>query len=327
MKTNKVLSILPIFLLGTTLFYFSSCPTVNINTGSGGSSGSTVQFTQPSWAINQAGNVQITIQSPSMLFYNPNLGLSYTLPMSYTNSIYTESNNQLTVTYQIATYGNISPSSGSFTPQTPIYNPSSKSITVITYPLQALQLKLPSGLQAVPSSLLIEIQYNISNVQTNIEIPLILKNTNSGITLTEPIYYSSSPVIPTSNSIQITEGGGYATFSLSLEDALGCFSAMNPSLGEIPEINIDNTVLQLNAGGQLINVQNGQNGFDCAPTGTIPLQSAAIVCQINMNQLASSYPSIQSALSSNVGVIGGVLINITYNCEEQTSFSIPLNET
>jgi hypothetical protein len=325
MKTNKILSILPIFLLGTTLFYFSSCPTGNI--GGGESSKSTIKFTQPSWAINQAGNVQITIQAPSILFYNPNSGLSYTIPMSYTNSIYTASNSQLTVTYIISTYGTITPSSGSFNPQKPIYNPSTRSITVITYPLQTLQLKLPPGLQAVPSSLPIVIQYNISNVQTNVLIPLVLKNTRSGMTLTEPVYYSSSPVIPTSNNVQITEGGGYATFSISFKDAVGCFSAMNPSLGEIPQINIESIILQINAGGQLINVQNGQNGFYCTPTGTVPLQSASIVCQIDMNQLSSSYPSIQNDLNSDVGVIGGVLINITYNCQEKISFNIPLNET
>ncbi len=74
-------------------------------------------------------------------------------------------------------------------------------------------------------------------------------------------------------------------------------------------------------------INNGQDGFSCNPTGNIPLSAAAVGCQINMNELQGALPSIAGQLSSPTGVFANILINLTYNCEEEVSFNIPVNET
>jgi len=324
MKAGRFIYLLPILFAGTTLFYFSACPVGNIGSGNLGffNSGSSNLY-KPSWALNQPGNVYIYVQAPSSLNYSESSGLNYTLPLIYVNNIYTMSNSQLEVSYYVHSYALSSPYSGNFNAEPATYNSSSNQLIPSNSTIRNIEVSLSPGLQVVPTQIPIIVEYNISNVVTNLLIPLQLNYSNSSITLSEPVYYSSSPVTPASSNINVNEIYGNIYFSISFQDSVGCFSNVYSNSQATFNVNAELRII----GTTPINIPNGREGFSCNPTQNVPISSSAISCIINLQQLAQNNPEIQNLLNSNLGIPAYILMNLSYNCYEKVIYNIPVTKT
>jgi hypothetical protein len=326
MKAGRFIYLLPILFAGTTLFYFSTCPIGNIGFGNLGffnSGSSSSNLYKPSWALNQPGNVYIYVQAPSSLNYSESSGLNYTLPLIYVNNIYTMSNSPLEVSYYVYSYALSSPYSGNFNAEPATYNSSSDQLIPSNSTLGNIEVSLSPDIQAVPSQIPIVVEYNISNVVTNVLIPLQLNYSNGSITLSEPAYYSSSPITPASSNINVNENDGNVSFSISFQDSVGCFSNVYSNSQATFNVSAELSII----GTTLINIQNGEDGFSCSPTQNVSISSSSISCSIDLQQLAQSYPEIQNLLNSNIGIPAYVLMNLSYNCYEEFTYNIPVTET
>ncbi|MGC9079473.1 MAG: hypothetical protein ACP5G1_01910, partial [Nanopusillaceae archaeon] len=299
MKANKILSILSFALFTLILFNFETCPTGS----SGGSNeiisipnlGGNSNFIKPSWAINKAGNIQFGINSTSPLIYNRSTGLDANLQLYYYNSMYDGEHNPK-VCYKIYSIASVEPDSGTFEANPPLYiNGSLQSVQNI---LGNIKISLPAGLSTVPASITLTIDYNITDVYTKIEIPFILTNSQSQ---NQPVYFTSSPVIPSSSYVQIKGDNGLLSFALQIKDAAGCFSGVDDPDKKI--IKIEEPTLKIVAGKNIITVRNGQNGFSCSPIGNVKIQNATLNCQIDTNSLVSAYPTIRDIVNSKTGAL------------------------
>jgi len=324
MKAGRFIYLLPILFVGTTLFYFSTCPIGNIGSGNLGffNMGSSNLY-KPSWALSQPGNVYIYVQAPSSLNYSESNGLDYKLPLIYVNNIYTMSNSQLGVSYYVYSYALSSPYSGNFNAEPATYNSSSNQLSPSNSTIGNIEVSLSPGLQAVPSQIPIVIEYNISNVITNILIPLQLNYSNSQITLSEPVYYSSSPITPVSSNINVNETNGNIYFSISFQDSVGCFSNTYSNNQATFNVNAELSII----GANQINIPNGNEGFSCSPTQNVPINSSTISCSINLQQLAQNNPEIQNLINSNLEIPAYILMNLSYNCYEEVTYNIPVTKT
>jgi hypothetical protein len=324
MKSGRFVYLLPILFTGTTLFYFSTCPIGNIGSGNLGffNMGNSNLY-KPSWALNQPGNVYLYIQAPSSLNYSESSGLNYNLPVIYVNNIYTMSNSQLEVSYYIYSYALSSPYSGNFNAEPPTYNSSSNQLIPSNSTIGNIEVSLSPGLQIVPTQIPIVVEYNISNVVTNILIPLQLNYSNSQITLSEPVYYSSSPITPVSSTINVNETNGNIYFSISFQDSVGCFSNVYSNSQATFNVNVELDIIAANQ----INIPNGVGGFLCTPTQDVPINSSTISCSINIQQLAQNNPEIQNLLNSNLEIPAYILMNLSYNCYEENIYNIPITKT
>lgn len=324
MKSGRFIYMLPILFAGTTLFYFSTCPIGNIGSGNSRffNSGNSNLY-QPSWALNQPGNIYLYIQAPSSLNYSESNGLDYNLPVIYVNNIYTMSNSQLEVSYYVYSYALSSPYSGNFNAEPAIYNSSSNQLVPPNSTIGNIEVSLSPGLQAVPSQIPIVVEYNISNLITNILIPLQLNYSNSQITLSEPVYYSSSPITPASSNINVNETNGNVYFSIAFQDSVGCFSNVYSNNQATFNVNAELDIIAANQ----IDILNGEGGFSCTSTQNVPINSSKISCSINMQQLSQNNPEIQNLLNSNLGLQAYVLMNLSYNCYEEDIYNIPVTKT
>jgi hypothetical protein len=326
MKAGRFMYLLPILFAGTTLFYFSTCPIGNIGSGNLGffnSGSSSSNLYQPSWALNQPGNVYIYVQAPSSLNYSESSGLNYTLPLIYVNNIYTMSNSPLEVSYYVYSYALSSPYSGNFNAEPATYNSSSDQLIPSNSTIGNIEVSLSPGILAVPSQIPIVVEYNISNVVTNVLIPLQLNYSNSSITLSEPVYYSSSPITPASSNINVNEIDGNIYFSISFQDSVGCFSNVYSNSQATFNVNAELRII----GSTPIDIPNGGEGFSCNPTQNVPISSSSISCIINLQQLAQNNPEIQNLLNSNLEIPAYVLMNLSYNCYEGVTYNIPVTKT
>jgi len=324
MKSGKFVYLLPILFTGTTLFYFSTCPIGNIGSGNlGFFNMGNPNLYKPSWALNQPGNVYLYIQAPSSLNYSESSGLNYNLPVIYVNNIYTMSNSQLEVSYYIYSYALSSPYSGNFNAEPPAYNSSSNQLIPSNSTIGNIEVSLSPGLQLVPTQIPIVVEYNISNVVTNILIPLQLNYSNSQITLSEPVYYSSSPITPVSSNINVNETNGNIYFSISFQDSVGCFSNIYSNSQATFNVNAELDIIAANQ----IDIPNGEEGFSCTPTQNVLINSSTISCSINIQQLAQNNPEIQNLLNSNLEIPTYVLMNLSYNCYEENIYNIPITKT
>jgi hypothetical protein len=318
MKAGRFMYLLPILFAGTTLFYFSTCPIGNVGSGNSGFSNIGSESSnsyKPSWALNQAGNVYLYIQAPSPLIYSESNGLNYKLPLVYVNNIYTMSNSQLKVSYYVYSYALSSPYSGNFNVEPAFYNSTST--------IGNIEISLGPGLQTVPSQIPIVVEYNISNVVTNILIPLQLNYSNSQISLREPVYYSSSPITPVYSNINVNGINGIIYFSIAFQDSVGCFSNAYSSNQATFNISAELRII----GSKQIDILNGDNGFSCNPIQNVPISSSTVLCSINLHQLAQNNPEIQNLLNSNFVVPAYVLMNLSYNCYEKIVYNIPVIKT
>jgi hypothetical protein len=324
MKAGRFIYLLPILFVGTTLFYFSTCPIGNIGSGNLGffNMGNSNLY-KPSWAVSQPGNVYIYVQAPSSLNYSESSGLDYKLPLIYVNNIYTMSNSQLEVSYYVYSYALSSPYSGNFNAEPATYNSSSDQLIPSNSTIGNIEVSLSPGLQVVPSQIPIIVEYNISNVVTNVLIPLQLNYSNSQITLSEPVYYSSSPITPVSSNINVNEVDGNIYFSISFQDSVGCFSNVYSNSQATFNVNAELDII----GTTPINIPNGGGGFSCNPTQNVPISSSSISCIINLQQLAQNNPEIQNLLNSNLGMPAYILMNLSYNCYEEVTYNIPVTKT
>jgi len=324
MKAGRFIYLLPILFAGTTLFYFSTCPVGNIGFGNFGFSNSgSSNLYQPSWAVSQPGNVYIYVQAPSSLNYSESSGLNYTLPLIYVNNIYTMSNSPLEVSYYVYSYALSSPYSGNFNAEPATYNSSSDQLIPSNSTLGNIEVSLSPDIQAVPSQIPIGVEYNISNVVTNVLIPLQLNYSNGSITLSEPVYYSSSPVTPASSNINVNENDDNLSFSISFQDSVGCFSNVYSDSQATFNVSAELSII----GTTLINIPNGEEGFSCSPTQNVSISSSSISCSIDLQQLAQNNQGIQNLLNSNLGIPAYVLMNLSYNCYEEFTYNIPVTKT
>jgi len=324
MKAGRFIYLLPILFAGTTLFYFSTCPIGNIGFGNFGFSNSgSSNLYQPSWAVSQPGNVYIYVQAPSSLNYSESSGLNYTLPLIYVNNIYTMSNSPLEVSYYVYSYALSSPYSGNFNAEPATYNSSSDQLIPSNSTLGNIEVSLSPDIQAVPSQIPIGVEYNISNVVTNVLIPLQLNYSNGSITLSEPVYYSSSPVTPASSNINVNENDDNLSFSISFQDSVGCFSNVYSDSQATFNVSAELSII----GTTLINIPNGEEGFSCSPTQNVSISSSSISCSIDLQQLAQNNQGIQNLLNSNLGIPAYVLMNLSYNCYEEFTYNIPVTKT
>ena len=324
MKAGRFVYLLPILFIGTTLFYFSTCPVGNIGTGgSGFSNVGSSDLQKPSWALNQPGNVYLYIQAPSSLNYSKSSGLNYKLPLIYINDIYTMSNSQLEVSYYVRSYALSSPYSGKFNAEPAIYNSSSKKLSPSNSTIGNIEISLSSGYDTIPNNIQIVIEYNISNVVTNVLIPLQLNYSNTQTTSRKTVYYSSSPIIPTSSNINVNEINGNISFSITFKDSVGCFSNVYSNSQAIFNVNAELYII----GANKIHIPNGDKGFSCSPTQNVSINSSTISCSINIQQLAQNYPEIKNLLNSDLALPAYVLMNLSYNCYEKRSYNIRVTET
>jgi len=324
MKAGRFIYLLPILFVGTTLFYFSTCPTGNTGSGNlGFFNMRNSNLYKPSWAVSQPGNVYIYVQAPSSLNYSESSGLNYKLPLIYVNNIYTMSNSQLEVSYYVYSYALSSPYSGNFNAKPATYNSSSNQLIPSNSTIGNIEVSLSPGLQVIPSQIPIIVKYNISNVVTNVLIPLQLNYSNSQITLREPVYYSSSPITPVSSNINVNEIDGNIYFSISFQDSVGCFNNVYSNSQATFNVNAELDII----GTTPINIPNGGEGFSCNPTQNVPISSSAISCIINLQQLAQNNPEIKNLLNSNLGIPAYILMNLSYNCYEKVTYNILVTKT
>ena len=337
MKAGRFIYLLPILFAGTTLFYFSTCPIGNIGLGnifniigfgnSGSSNSGSSNIYRPSWAVSQPGNVYIYVQAPSSLNYSESSGLNYKLPLIYVNNIYTMSNSQLGVSYYVYSYALSSPYSGNFNAEPATYNSSSDQLIPSNSTLENIEVSLSPNLLAVPSQIPIGVEYNVSNVTTNVLIPLQLNYSSSSITLSEPVYYSSSPITPASSNINVNEIDGNVSFSIAFQDSVGCFNNVYSSNQATFNVSAELDII----GTTIINIQNGEEGFLCSPTQNISISSSTISCIINLQQLVQSnqqeVQNLQNLLNSNIGILAYILMNLSYNCYEDVIYNIPVTQT
>jgi len=155
-----------------------SVPFGNLFGNLGSSNSGSSNLYQPSWAVSQPGNVYIYVQAPSSLNYSESSGLNYTLPLIYVNNIYTMSNSQLEVSYYVYSYALSSPYSGNFNAEPAAYNSSSDQLIPSNSTIGNIEVSLSPNLVAVPSQIPIGVEYNVSNVVTNVLIPPIILNSN-----------------------------------------------------------------------------------------------------------------------------------------------------
>jgi len=333
MKAGRFIYLLPILFAGTTLFYFSTCPIGNIGLGnlgsllgffnSGSSSSGSTLYYKSSWTLNQPGNIYIYVQAPSSLNYSESSGLSYALPLIYVNNIYTMSNSLLEVSYYVNSYALNSSYSGNFNAAPATYNSSSDQLIPSNSTIENIEVSLSPNIQAVPSQIPIGVEYNISNVVTNVLIPLQLNYSNGSITLSEPVYYSSSPVTPASSNINVNENDGNVSFSISFQDSVGCFNNVYSNSQATFNVSAELSII----GTTLINIPNGEDGFSCSPTQNVSISSSSISCSIDLQQLAQTQSGIQNLLNSNLGIPAYVLMNLSYNCYEEFTYNIPVTKT
>jgi len=324
MKAGRFVYLLPILFTGTTLFYFSTCPVGNTGTGNSGffNVGSS-DLQKPSWALNQPGNVYLYIQAPSSLNYSESSGLNYKLPLIYINDIYTMSNSRLEVSYYVYSYALSSSYSGNFYAEPAIYNSSSKKLSPSNSTIRDIEISLSPGLHAIPSQIPIIIEYNISNVVTNVLIPLQLNYSNTQKTSSKTIYYSSSPIIPTSSNINVNETNGNIDFLIAFRDAVGCFSNLYSNNQATFNVSAELYII----GANKIHIPNGGKGFSCSPTQNVQINSSTISCRINIQQLVQKYPEIKNLLNSNLGLPAYILMNLSYNCYEKRVYNIRVTKT
>jgi len=324
MKAGRFIHMLPVVLVGTTLFYFSTCPLGDIGIGNFGSFNvGSSDLHKPSWALNRPGNVYLYIQAPPSLNYSESSGLNYKLPLIYINDIYTMSNSQLEVSYYVYSYALSFPYSDKFNAEPAIYDSSSKKLSPSNSTIGDIEISLSPGLQLIPSQITIVVEYNISNVVTNVLIPLQLKYSNNQTTSSKPVYYSSSPIIPTSSNINVNETNGSIKFLITFGDAVGCFSNVYSKNQTTFNVSAELYII----GANKINIPNGGKEFSCRPTQNVPINSSTISCSINTQQLAQNYPEIATLLNSSLGLPAYVLMNLSYNCYERREYNIPVIKT
>ena len=154
-------------------------------------------------------------------------------------------------------------------------------------------------------------------------IPLQLNYSNSQITLSEPVYYSSSPITPAYSNINVNETNGNIYFSIAFQDSVGCFSNVYSNNQATFNVNAELDIIAANQ----IDILNGEGGFSCTPTQDVLINSSTISCSINMQQLSQNNPEIQNLLNSNLGLQAYVLMNLSYNCYEEDIYNIPVTKT
>lgn len=317
MRINKYLIFIPIFLLA----YFTACNTPGPNSNS---SNNLNQFQKPYWAVDQPG--YITFNSPtlnSQVVYNKNSGSSYSIYIQYQNNIFFDKSTKLNLEWQIfSSVGYVNPSSGSLELSQGVSNgnivePSIGQIGPIT-------LKIGSGLQSV-QNLNIVFNYTLSNVETRIEIPMLIKAPSEGESQqTEyiPVYYSSSPIVPSNNAeLTLLPGSqGQAILQFSIQDDYDCLNEQNNIQ---PTVNIKEFELVNEINGQAIDLLNGNSEVTCDISGNQLLLFngvANITCYIPYSVFGQYQNNVLTS-----GISAYLYMVLTYNCQGQLTYNVPVS--
>ncbi len=221
MRKGVINFLLVLPLLGAVML-FSAC-----TLPFGSSSQKVKPYERPSWAVNKPGTITLNIPDlPPIIEYDPNTGYNSSFSLTYTSTIYTGEHKEYAVKYNVISSITGPITNGTFNAEEADYD----NIKGKIYPFEGnvkenLRFIIPKGLEGLTQANLL-INYNISGLETKILIPLDVRRPPAGTisTLKVPIYYSASPLVPTSDEASVEVAPYRIIVSFSVGDAIGCLS-------------------------------------------------------------------------------------------------------
>lgn len=305
MMKRTAFSLVLVFLLTMPVMFFQSCPTFSKNVEQ-------TNLQRPSWATNKAGSLSVDIINlDPKIEYNPTEAFSNSYTVVCRSYIYSGEKRTYNINYRILSSVIAKEVRGSCTVDEAEYDP----IKGVVYPFEIetkeYNLEIPKGLEAI-QAVNINIEYNISNLLTKINIPMNIKKPASGsvLTIDTPIYYTASPIIPKSDKIKIDVTSRSVIFYIELIDAVECFKGYKKP----PQFKFgENIKVTATAAG--VNL----DGISCTPT-TITSLPALIRCSIDLTKNKDIY----NLFSSEAGTYLEVSINLDYSCSMIKSYNIQI---
>jgi len=296
--------ILTIPLLAT-LMLFQSCFSL------GGGSQNVQPSQRPTWAVNKYGNIDLYISNPDVVIdYNPKDGYSTTYTLSYKSSIFT-GGGKYTVSYEVVSSVSGIIDRGTTDIEEASYVSASGTLYSLEGDIKNFNFEIPKGLEGLINVYLV-VNYNISGLKTKINIPIDVKRPPSGTILNAeaPIFYSASPLVPTSDKAGLAVLMRRVIVSFNVSDLGGCFSNYKRQ----PVVNYNVTLVY--AGRKVNNI------VSCNPS-SLRSFPAQIICTINID----GDDDIRTAFLTGAGVHMELFIDIgPYDCTMTKSYTIQVRK-
>lgn len=278
----------------------------------------------PLWAANQVGSVSFNMNIQPML-YSSSSGGSSQITISYTSTLWVgDPSVTFPATISLVGSGQISPSSESINIQQGIYNPSTRSLTPLTSTAFTSTVSIPGGISNFNTQGTIVLEYNITNLYTKIigSVGLSLPEGLSQTTNNMQLYYTATPIVPTSDSIQVYTEYGISYFTININDLGGCFGPNVPQSERYVQLQKLDLIL---VGSQPLEESYDSDIFKCVgiePNGEIPIP-ASITCYIYWEKLPSSYQQVIRTSQ----LIAQLEMEYTYICSGEVSGTFQIIST
>jgi len=270
----------------------------------------TPSYQRPVWAVNKYGNIDLYISDlNTVIDYNPNESYSTTYTLSYKSSLFT-GGGKYRVSYEIisSVLGVID--RGSIDIEEASYESTLGVFNVLEGDIKSFNLEIPKGLEGLEQVRLI-VDYNISGLKTKINIPIDVQKPASGTVLINetPIFYSASPIIPSSNKARLEVSSRRIVVIFNISDLGGCFSGYRRP----PTISYN---VKLIYAGREVNI------VSCNPS-SLRSFPAQITCSINVD----GDEGVKSAFNSKAGVHLELNLDIgPYDCVRVSSYTIQVRK-
>jgi len=299
-----VASIILVMPLLAALMLFQACSLP------GGKSQNVQPFQRPAWAVNKYGSIDLYVSNlDTAIDYNPNERYSTTYTLSYKSNVYT-GGGKYTVSYEIISSVSGVVDRGSTSIEEASYESTSGALYASEGDIKNFNFEIPKGLEGLVNVKLV-INYNISGLKTKIIVPIDIKRPASGTVLTTevPIFYSASPVIPSSDKARLEVSSRRIVVTFNIGDLGECFS----SYRRLPTVTYD---------ARLIYAGREVNILSCNPSNlrSFPAQ---IICSINID----GDEGVKRAFNSEAGVHLELSIDIgPYDCMMSRSYTIQVRK-
>jgi len=273
-------------------------------------------FQRPEWAVNKYGNIDLYVSDlDTIIDYNPNEGYSAIHTLSYTSTVYT-GGGKYTVSYEITSsiLGVID--RGSTQIEEASYESTTGALHASEGDIKNFNFVIPKSLEGLQNVTLV-ISYNISGLRTKIVIPIDVKRPASGTVLTTeaPIFYSASPVIPSSDKARLEVSSRKIIVMFNLSDFGGCFSKYK-KYRRFPSVIVSYDASLKYADREVKNI------LSCDPK-SLKIFPVQIICSINVD----GDESIKKAFNSEAGVHLELIIDVgPYDCMMSRSYTIQVRK-
>jgi len=274
-------------------------------------------YQRPSWAVNKPGAIELSIPDiDTVIEYDPKTiyNTSYTLFIS--SAVYTgEKDKVYTIKYEVISSVSGRIKEGTINIGEAYYESTSGRIDPNETDLGSFYFVIPPNLEGLLSVSLV-VNYNVTGLLTKINIPIQIRKPPSGTfsTVSVPVFYSASPIVPKENTARVEVTSKRAIVSFNVTDAIGC-------LGGDRKTPISYTYKLRYANKEYTSEEGSV--ISCMPSSSLRSLPTEIRCTINLE----GDQDIYSSFTSQAGVYLELEINIgPYNCTMSKLYMISIRK-